>query len=663
MNWSKQTVVQLKAELKRRGLATAGLKQELVERLTTSDEATEEETQEEAQEEAQEEEEAPPEPEPQPAESAEAPAEATPIDTTTEDVADNETTSAQAVVASPEPTPEQSVAEPAAQDTKTTIPESIAAANPTPPAPAEIVQDAQKRKRRSQSPAESSESITRKRIKADQDRIEADNVDEAPSAESTGVAGVINQVKEGVKGALEETLGGGSGLLEDIAKEAKDTSKDVEELTEGHPIEQDQPTEANAEADAEMQDELNGKVDAVLPTGPDHQQDSIGGEEQPADGPATGQERHEIAPADDNNAMEYERTVQPATHPATRALYIKNLMRPLKESTVHDRLVELATPFGAQANSDDVEDVYLDSIKSHAFAVFRTTTLASRVRNALHDVTWPDESNRKPLSVDFVPPEKVRDWIHEEEAEGKSNRSARFSVRYDIEDDGYVTARLVSGNGLPPTEPTRGVPAGPAVKDVNAIPLGPRGGRGFEGAPLGPRGDSQRGPGPRPPRLIENFPGGPVQTTRAHPPVSFQAVSDDLVSRRLRNMRSYYTKDVDRDMGPETEINRYIFEEGDKFVDRGHENFVGIRPPHREAERRRQMGGGGPPPRGPPPPARGGGGRRSGNGRRGPRMVSDRYLPGINESGPYRQGDRGNFGGSRPDGGRRFRSDDRGSRY
>ncbi|KAL2877929.1 hypothetical protein SGCOL_006880 [Colletotrichum sp. CLE4] len=659
MNWSKQTVVQLKAELKRRGLATAGLKQELVERLTTSDETAEEETQEEAQEE----EEASPEPEPQPAVFAEAPAEAAHIDTTTEDVADNETTSAQAVVASPEPTSEQSAAEPTAQDTETTIPESIAAANPTPPAPAEIAQDAQKRKRRSQSPAESSESITRKRIKADQDRIEADNVDEAPSSESTGVAGVINQVKEGVKGALKETLEGGSGLLEDVAKEAKDTSKDVEELTEGHPIEEDQPTEANAEEDTEMQDELNGKVDIGFATGPDHHQASVHGKEQPADGPVTDQERHETAPADDNNAMEYIRTVQPATHPATRALYIKNLMRPLKESTVHDRLVELATPLSAQPNSDDVEDVYLDSIKSHAFAVFRTTTLASRVRNALHDVTWPDESNRKPLSVDFVPPEKVRDWIHEEDAEGKSNRSARFAVRYDIEDDGYVTARLVSGNGLPPAEPTRGVPSGPAVKDVNAIPLGPRGGRGFEGAPLGPRGDSQRGPGPRPPRLIENFPGGPVQTTRAHPPVSFQAVSDDLVSRRLRNMRSYYTKDVDRDMGPETEINRYIFEEGDKFVDRGHENFVGIRPPHREAERRRQMGGGGPPPRGPPPPARGGGGRRSGNGRRGPRMVSDRYLPGINESGPYRQGDRGNFGGSRPDGGRRFRSDDRGSRY
>ncbi|KAK7448957.1 hypothetical protein CaCOL14_007742 [Colletotrichum acutatum] len=663
MNWSKQTVVQLKAELKRRGLATAGLKQELVERLTTSDEAAEEEVQEDVQEEAQEEEEASPEPEPQPAEPAEALTEPAPINTTAEDVADTENTIAQAVVASSEPKMEQSALKPATQDTETTIAESIAAANPTPPAPAEIAQDAQKRKRRSQSPAESSESITRKRIKADQGRIEADKADEAPSSESTSVAGVINQIKEGVKDVLKESLEGGSGLLEDVAKEAKDTSKDVEELAESHPIEQDLPTtEANAEEDTEMQDELNGKVDAVSAADPEHRQASVHGQEHPTDGPVTDQERHEIAPADDNDAMEYERTVQPAIHPATRALYIKNLMRPLKESTVHDRLVELSTPSGAEPNSDDVEDVYLDSIKSHAFAVFRTTTLASRVRNALHDVTWPDESNRKPLSVDFVPPEKVRDWIHEEEAEGKSNRSARFAVRYDIEDDGYVTARLVSGNGVASAEPTRGAPAGPAVKDVNAIPLGPRGGRGFEGAPLGPRGDSQRGPGSRPPRLIENFPGGPVQTTRAHPPVSFQAVSDDLVSRRLRNMRSYYTKDIDRDMGPETEINRYIFEEGDKFVDRGHENFVGIRPPHREAERRRQMAGGGPPPRGPPPPGRGG--RRSGgNGRRGPRMVSDRYLPGINESGPYRQGDRGNFGGSRPDGGRRFRSDDRGSRY
>ncbi|OHE94303.1 SAP domain-containing protein [Colletotrichum orchidophilum] len=660
MNWSKQTVVQLKAELKRRGLATAGLKQELVDRLTSNDEAAEEEVQEE---------EASPEPEPQPAESLEALADPAPIDTTTEDVAvaDSEITSAEAVVTSTRPIPEQSVVEPGNEDTKTKVPESIAAANPTPPGPAEIAQDAQKRKRRSQSPAESSESISRKRIKADQDRIEAGNTDNAPSPEPAGFAGIINQAKEVVKDTLKESLEGGSSLLEDVAEDAKNTLKNIEELNEGHSIEQDQPTttKAIAEEDTEMvtpRDELNGKVDAGSAADHGHRQASVHDEEHPEDGPVTKQGRHDIAPTDDNGAMEYERTVQPAIHPATRALYIKNLMRPLKESMVHDRLVELATPSGAEPNSDDIEDVYLDSIKSHAFAVFRTTTLASRVRNALHDVTWPDESNRKPLSVDFVPPERVRDWIQEEEAAGKSNRSARWAVRYDTEDDGYVTARLVAGNGPAPAlsapEPVRNTPPGPAVKDVNAIPLGPRGGRGFEGAPLGPRGDSQRGPGPRPPRLIENFPGGPVQTTRAHPSVSYQAVSDDLVSRRLRNMRSYYTKDIDRDMGPETEINRYIFEEGDKFVDRGHENFVGIRPPHREAERRRQMAGGGPPPRGPPPSARGG--RRSGNGRRGPRMVSDRYLPGINESGPYRQGDRGNFG-PRPDSGRRFRSDDRGS--
>lgn len=122
-------------------------------------------------------------------------------------------------------------------------------------------------------------------------------------------------------------------------------------------------------------------------------------------------------------------------------------------------------------------------------------------------------------------------------------------------------------------------------------------------------------------------------------------------------MRSYFTQDLKRDMGPESDINRYTFEQGESFVDRGHENFVGIRPPHREREvqRRRDRGGGGGggPPRGPPrgpPPTRG---IYKGN-RRAPRPVSDRYLPGINESGPYRQGGRGNFGS---------RGDDRDRRY
>ncbi|GJC79212.1 apoptotic chromatin condensation inducer in the nucleus [Colletotrichum liriopes] len=641
-DWSKQTVVQLKAELKRRGLGVAGLKQELVDRLAEND-----------NEAAAQESEATPEPEqaesPKP-EAAEAPVESISIDTTPKDaiVAEIEPIVAKAVENAPEASHEPSAVDSDKQETTTTVPESIAALDPTPPAPAEIAQDAQKRKRRSESPVESSESVSHKRVKADQDRIDAGSEHDGEDSEQPGIAGVMSQVKEGVKETFKQSLGGGTSLVDDIAKDAKGISENLAE-----PMEQDPPPGANEDTTmATYHDQIRNETDE------DHVVDAAVREE-PMNADFTPEPAHQSTDGQhDHDVMDHERTIEAARHYATESLYIKNLMRPLKEDTVRAHLVELAATADANPNDDDIDIFYLDQVKTHAFAVFSSVTKASRVRNALHGLRWPDESNRKELWVDFVPTDKVQLWIDEEQSQSR-DRSIRFEVMYD--EDGV--ASLVSGSATQPArsapEPTRLAPSGPAVKDVNAIPLGPRGGLGTQGVPSGPRGDAPRGPGPRPPRQIQGFPGGDVRTTRASPPISYQPVSDDLGARRIRNMRSHYTTEIGRDLGPETEINRYTFENGDKFVDRGKENFVGIRPPHREADRRRQTAGGAPPPRGPPPSR---GGRRGGNGRRGNRMVSDRYLPGINEGGPYRQGDRGNFG-SRHDGGRRFRSGDRDSRY
>ncbi|KAK1963354.1 SAP domain-containing protein [Colletotrichum sublineola] len=633
-DWSKQTVVQLKAELKRRGLAVAGLKQELVDRLAENDKEAA----------TQDSEASPAEPEltasPKPESGEAAATETLPIDTTPSNpiVGETEPTVVEVVENIPEASDAPSPAGLDKQEATTTVPESIAALDPTPPAPAEIAQDAQKRKRRSESPVESSESVSHKRVKEDQDRIDA------------GIAGVISQVKEGVKETLKEGLEGGTSLVDDIAKDARVVSDNLAE-----PMEQDQaPSGANDEDTtmAPSHDAIHDEVNGGDASNAAAREDTMTLDFTPAS--AHQSPNHQ----DEYSAMDHERTVEAARHHATESLYIRNLMRPLKEDTVRAHLVELAAPAGAEPNDNDIDLFYLDQVKTHAFAVFSSVTKASRVRNALHGLRWPDESNRKELWVDFVPTDKVQVWIDEEQAQSR-DRSIRFEVLYD--EDGV--ASLVSSSATQPArpapEPTRLAPSGPAVKDVNAIPLGPRGGLGTQGAPSGPRGDAPRGPGPRPPRQIQGFPGGDIRTTRASPPISYQPVSDDLSARRIRNMRSHYTTDIGRDLGSETEINRYTFENGDKFVDRGKENFVGIRPPHREAERRRQGASGAPPYRGPPPPR---GGRRGGNGRRGNRMVSDRYLPGINEGGPYRQGDRGNFG-SRRDGGRRFRPDDRDSRF
>ncbi|KAF5017898.1 hypothetical protein F66182_10145 [Fusarium sp. NRRL 66182] len=326
--------------------------------------------------------------------------------------------------------------------------------------------------------------------------------------------------------------------------------------------------------------------------------------------------QREETPADDREQqqeMDYERDVAPAVHPATSALYIKNFMRPLRPQDVKAHLVELATPSRGPFNDDIVVEFFLDQVRTHGFVIFKTTAAAARVRTALHDNVWPNESNRKPLWVDFVPPDKVRDWIDTEQASGgpRGRSGARWEVIYEDDPDGAVEAHLEEASSSTsragPTAGARPAP-GSSTMTSESIPLGPRGFRD-PAIPTGPRPVRPgTGPGPRPPPLN---PGGASKRTNTRPVINYQPVSEDLARRRIENMRSFYTTHRNRDLG--REINRYSFENGTSFVDRGKEVFEGIRPPHRERTmgherrgRRRRRGGGG-----------GGGGRQR----------SDRYAP------------------------------------
>ncbi|SPN97677.1 uncharacterized protein DNG_01190 [Cephalotrichum gorgonifer] len=340
--------------------------------------------------------------------------------------------------------------------------------------------------------------------------------------------------------------------------------------------------------------------------------------------------------------MDSERDIEPAVHPATSALYIKNFMRPLRAPDVRAHLVHLATPPGAEPLGDEVEDFFLDQIRTHAFAVFTNISAASRVRNALHNRVWPDEANRKPLWVDFVPAEKVRGWIDTEESQGgsRSSTAKRWAVVYDVNSSGDVMAHLEidesppnriptgPGNRTAPPPPARLPPTGPAFNSTNTIPIGPR---------------AQRGPGPEGAFYRPNAapgrgePGGKFGSTTTRPFVTYRLVSDELARQRVDDMRSYYSKRAQRELGKE--INRYTFEDASHFVDRGAEVFEGIRPPHRERERRyeRQGRGGG--------YGRGRGGGGYGGPRFGPRGQpsfpprSDRYLPGLTDRDDRRRFD------------------------
>lgn len=256
----------------------------------------------------------------------------------------------------------------------------------------------------------------------------------------------------------------------------------------------------------------------------------------------------------------------PSTHTPTSALYIRELMRPLRSEMVEQHIVSLVTPPGDEPDPDLVEDFYLDQIRTHAFVKLTSVSAAHRVRAALHDQIWPNERNRKPLWVDFIPPDRVKEWIDEEESGGRGT-AHRWEVVYVEEGDGMVAVHREAG---PDTRQfSKPPPTGPAATTVYP---------GIEAAPRGPR---MRGAA-RPP--LDNPTA--MQTT-AYPPLFYQPLGEDIAERRIRNMRTFYSPNPPRDLGKD--YNRYTFENADSFVDRGTEVFVGIRPPHREKEHQERL--------------------------------------------------------------------------
>jgi len=266
------------------------------------------------------------------------------------------------------------------------------------------------------------------------------------------------------------------------------------------------------------------------------------------------------------DALQDDRPVAPALHPATPALYIRNFMRPLRPEMLRTHLVSLASPASSSPDTSVVTSLFLDQMKTHALVRMANTTAATRVRASLHGSIWPPEGNRKELWVDFIPDDSVEDWIRQEEealAAEKAARAARqpiparhFEVVYPG-NDVAIFQEIGSGSG-PPTD-----------------------------APRGPRGSTDMR---RPSQLV---PSAPTQDTRqdieasfktldqlflstsTKPLLYFKPVSDEISEARLKELdvetsRDWAPGETRKGRGMKMEMKyKYSFDDEDRLVEIG----------------------------------------------------------------------------------------------
>jgi hypothetical protein len=252
--------------------------------------------------------------------------------------------------------------------------------------------------------------------------------------------------------------------------------------------------------------------------------------------------------------------VGPALHAATAALYIDGLMRPLQPNALRNHLSDLASAPDSPSASDAVVEFYLDSIKTHCFVSFTSITAASRVRSAIHGTVWPNERNRKNLRADFIPDDKVKEWVQtEEKSRDRPGAPPRWEVRYEISDDGTTATLAEVGS----------TPTGRRESGFNRTP------------PLGPRSDLERfdrrpsNPAPAPPSrpgqgfkpLDELF-----KSTTTKPKLYYLPVPRPIADKRLDQFDELIQKGAFPRRGGD-EMRRITFENEDQFVDVGPERF------------------------------------------------------------------------------------------
>lgn len=321
-------------------------------------------------------------------------------------------------------------------------------------------------------------------------------------------------------------------------------------------------------------------------------------------------------------------------HAATSALYINKLVRPLRKADLQEHLEKLSG-----SASQAIINLHVDALRSHALVLFKDVDTASLVRDNLHGTIFPDEPQRKPLWVGYVPSESVLEWIQiEQQSNTRPSSSQRFEVRYSTSSDGRVSATYTNAQDTLP------IPKGPRAKQI----------------------DETTTPSKRPMKTLNQ--DHPFPLTNTEPRLYYKKVSDELIDSRLSALRSETSLTPDHSAPEASQLRRTAFQDGTDLVDAGpdHNPRRGNMPSGGRGGRGRGGGGGGQSSRGrwqgrdadryprPAPPPPGGGGYRDDGFRReyrDPAPYRDEYRGGgYRDDGPRYDGYRGGGAPYRDDG-------------
>lgn len=477
-----------------------------------------------------------------------------------DDATQRPTTANTSVSQTPIPSHEQPSPTPAAEPPVATA-ESSRLGSP------ELKEDSRKRKRRSVTPPVNTEDAAKKRLKQDEDNAPIVHLQEDADVEVQKTRDVVMEEADApVDGEPAETV-----LPAKTSDDVVDVtgSKVAEELKDSEGIHGEDP--GVGERGQQVHEEREEK--RIRSKSPEDEKGTDRARRPSTSQKAQKEGRYKsllgdagappagTAPSEPVNQAEDDRPISPALHPATRGLYIRDFMRPLQAPALKNHLIAVASPPSTSAPDPDVLELFhLDPIRTHVLALFNSVSAAARVRSALHGAVWPVERTRKALWADFIPEEKVSEWIEREEKEGGGRMGKRWEVVYEPDEgDAGVQAELREV-GAPGSRPPARAPAAASSPTTSTAPA--------RKPPTGPAAEKSF-------LALDKL----FRSTTAKPKLYFQPIEKTLADKRLDELDRCTSRDwKPSDAAGGTE-RRYTFEDGDVLVDAGPdaESYDGVR--------------------------------------------------------------------------------------